>query len=66
MSCKTLFSKDCDKYWSVTANEKTQPYWNTSVYGVIGKTAEEVACKVLAAHPESKIVSINHKGAIDL
>ena len=65
MSVKTQFSNPIDKYWTVTTNERLA-YMETRSLGVVAQSADEVVAKVLAHNPKLSIVSINHKGPVDI
>jgi hypothetical protein len=66
MALKTQFNEGCDKYWTVTTNKKVGYYGQTRSAGVIAKSAEEVSQKMLTRYPDEVIVSINHRGPVDV
>ena len=65
MSVKTQFSDPADKYWTVTTNERLA-YTETRSLGVVAQSADEAVAKVFAYNPKLSIVSINHKGPVDI
>lgn len=66
MSLKTQFSKDIDKYWTVTTSERAGHYGQTRSLGVVARTAVDAIAKVMKAYPAVVVTAANHKGAVDL
>ena len=66
MSLKTAFTKDIDKYWTVTTTQKVGAYGQTQSLGVVAKTATDAINKTLSSYPDVTVTACNHKGAVDI
>ena len=66
MSIKTPFNSDCDKYWTVTTNKKMGCYGQTRSVGVVAKSVADVSEKMSKHFPDEIIVTINHRGPVDI
>ena len=66
MSLKTAFTKDIDKYWTVTTTQIVGHYGETRSLGVVAKTATDAISKTISKYPDVKVTACNHKGAVDI
>jgi hypothetical protein len=66
MSLKTAFTKDIDKYWTVTTTQRVGSYGQTQSLGVVAKTATDAISKTITKYPNVTVTACNHKGAVDI
>ncbi len=61
------FMEDKLRLWQVQINSKNKGHYvDSHTLHATGKTVEDVIAKIKEKYPDSKIVSINHKAAIEL
>jgi hypothetical protein len=61
------FMKDGEQLWGVTfCNKVTDARCDNHYINVSGETVEEVISKLKVKYPGSKIITVSHKGRIDI
>jgi len=66
VSGKTQFTKDINKYWTITTTKKVGHYGYTQVLGVVALNAVDAIAKVNKVYPDDLVTACNHKGAVDI